>query len=94
MGATRSRRCNSRIAGQWMTISESSEGLPAPLVVTATPVPSVMMAAASAPTMVMTAPAAVTMTVATPVLDLDEVAVLWGQGRHGQSGGSGYGHGK
>ena len=54
-----------------------------PFVMTAAPVPSVMMAAAPVPTAVMAMPA---------VLDLNRGAVLRGQGRDADSGGSGQGH--
>jgi hypothetical protein len=72
-----------------MTISESSEALPmvmaamvAPFMMTATPVPSVVMTASPMPTAMM----------AMPVPDLDHRAVLRGQGRDAQPGGSGQGH--
>jgi hypothetical protein len=68
-----------------MTISESSEGLPvmAVLVMTAAPVPPVMVSAS---------PVHVSVAVAAPMLDLDHSAVLRGHRGDAQPGGSGYGH--
>jgi hypothetical protein len=65
-------------------------------VVAAAPVPSMMMAASPVPSMMVAAPSVelVSVTVATPVLDLDQGAVLNGQRSNGYSRGSRYGHGK
>lgn len=71
--------------GNGMAISESSEGLAvmAVLVMTAAPVPPVMVSAS---------PVHVSVAVAAPMFDLNHSAVLRGQGRNAQPGGSGYGH--
>jgi hypothetical protein len=68
-----------------MTISESSEGLSvmAMLVVTAAPVPPVVVPAS---------PVHVSVAVAAPMLDLNHSAVRRGHRGHAQPGGSGYGH--
>jgi hypothetical protein len=68
-----------------MTISESSEGLSvlAMLVVTAAPVPPVVVPAP---------PVHVSVAVAAPMLDLNHSAVRRGHRGHAQPGGSGYGH--
>jgi hypothetical protein len=55
------------------------------LVMTAAPVPSVMMTASPMP---------VSVTVAASMLDLDHAAVRRGHRGHAQSGGSGYSHDK
>ncbi|KRR16631.1 hypothetical protein CQ14_13500 [Bradyrhizobium lablabi] len=73
-----------------MTIGEFSEDLPvmptmmAPFVMTATPVPSIVMTATSV--------SATVVAVSAAVLDLDHGAVLGGQGRDAYSGGRGQGH--
>jgi hypothetical protein len=85
VGATRSCRRNSHIAGQWETISESSEFLSvmAMLVVAAAPGPAVVV---SAP------PVHVAVAVAAPMLDFNHAAVRRGHRSHTQPGGRGYGH--